>query len=334
MKKVLSRRASLLALGTLCGSPYVLTSRGQAQTQTGLPDQALRILVGFSAGGGAELMARIVAPRLELRTGHRVTVENKPNDKAEPAGEFLKKGLVQGSVVAFLPTTTIAMAPPGDIFPFDSKSDLVPLTMAGVFQVAIAAAPSTGFATFANYVAWLRAGPPERWRLGTTATDAYLKLYSKIIGREIGIGIEDIPHKGAASLVAALKAGSIPAGMGSVTTLLEHNHDGRLKIIMTSGAKRVSVLRDVPTAVDLGFPKLELEEWYGFFASSASPPAIASEWGRQLRSVLAEDEVVAQFVRLGLDVAPSTQEEAAARFKLHLQRWNEKTESFGMKLGE
>jgi hypothetical protein len=125
-------------------------------------------------------MARIVAPRLELRTGHRVTVENKPNDKAEPAGEFLKKGLVQGSVVAFLPTTTIAMAPPGDIFPFDSKSDLVPLTMAGVFQVAIAAAPSTGLATFANYVAWLRAGPPERWRLGTTATDAYASCHALV----------------------------------------------------------------------------------------------------------------------------------------------------------
>lgn len=96
----------------------------------------------------------------------------------------------------------------------------------------------------------------------------------------------------------------------------------------------MSVLRDVPTAAELGFPKLELEEWYGFFASSATPPAIASEWGRQLRAVLAEDEVVAQFVRLGLDVAPSTQEEAAARFKLHLRAWKEKMESFGMKMAE
>jgi tripartite-type tricarboxylate transporter receptor subunit TctC len=276
-------------------------------------------------------MARVVAPRLESRTGRRVTIENKPNDKAEPAGEYLKKGLLAGVVVAFLPTTTIAVAPPGDIFPFDSTSDLVPLTMAGVFQAAIVVAPSTGLVTFSDYVAWLKNGPPERRRLGTSTVDAYLNIYSLIMGREIGVSFEHVRYKGAAPLVAALKAGKIPAGLGSVATLLQNDRNGSAKMLMTSGPSRVGILRGVPTAIELGFPKLELQEWYGFFASSASPPTIAAEWGRQLRAVLAESDVVVQLKQLGLDVMPTTQEDAAARFKARLQDWKNNMSAFGMK---
>jgi tripartite-type tricarboxylate transporter receptor subunit TctC len=91
------------------------------------------------------------------------------------------------------------------------------------------------------------------------------------------------------------------------------------------------VLRAVPTARELGHPDLELQEWYGFFASSASPPTIAAEWSRQLQSVLAEGEVQAQLAQLGFDAEPSTQTKAAARFKARLQVWKEKTDSFGIK---
>ncbi len=332
MAKPLSRRRSLQALSGLCGALWIPPSRGHAQT--GLPDKALRILVGFSAGGGAELMARAIAPRLELRTSRHVTVDNKPNDKNQPAGEYLGKALKEGSVVAFLPTTTIAVTPPRELFPFDSRSDLVPLTMIGVFQVAVAVARSTNVATFPDYVAWLKAGPPERRRLGMSADDAYLKLYGLMIARACGVELEYVPYKGSSRLVDALKAGDVPAGIGSVPTLLEHNRNGAVKLLMTSGAKRVSVLRDVPTAVEAGFPSLELQEWFGFFASSASPPAIAAEWSRQLRAVVAEGEVIAQLAQLGLDVAASTQEEAVALFRTRLQDWAEKAAAFGMKMPE
>lgn len=332
MGKALSRRRSLLALGGLYGASWILASRVHAQP--GLPEKALRILVGFSAGGGAEPMARAIAPRLELRTSRRVTVENKANDKNEPAGEYMKKALAEGSVVAFLPTTTIAMTPPREIFPFDSRSDLVPLTMAGVFQVALIVPRSANLATFADYIAWLKAGPPERRRLGTSSPDPFLKLYAMMIARECGVDLEIVPHKASSRLVAALKEGSVPAGISSIPTLLNHNRDGAMKILMTSGAKRSTVLRDVPTAVELGFPNLELQDWFGFFASSASPPAVAAEWSRLLQPILLEPEVVAQLATLGLDAAPTTQEDATTLFKARLKVWAEKAAAFGMKMPE
>ena len=329
MKLPPMRRRSLLALGVLSGAPSLLASSARAQVR--LPDRPLRILVGFSAGGGAELMARIMAPRLEQRTGRRAAVENKPNDRAEPAGEFLRKALVEGAAVAFLPTTTIVTMPDREAFPFDSKSDLVPLTMAGTFQVALTAAPSTGVSTFAAYAAWLKNGPPERRQIGTSSGDDYLKLYALMIARELGVTLEPMLYKSAAALAVALREGKIPAGIASAATLLEHNRSGSLKTLMTSGARRLSVLRTVPTAREVGYPGLELHEWYGFFGSSASPPAIMAEWSRQLQAILAEPEVMAQFAHLGLDVDPSTQAEAAERFKARLQVWQEKKEAFGLK---
>ncbi|MEI6201642.1 MAG: tripartite tricarboxylate transporter substrate-binding protein, partial [Enhydrobacter sp.] len=126
-------------------------------------------------------------------------------------------------------------------------------------------------------------------------------------------------------------AGGASAGLGSVTTLMEHNYGGEVKILMTSGRKRVTVLRDVPTAVELGYPNLELMEWYGFFASSASPGPIVAKWNRQLRLALAEGEVIAALAQLGLDVEMSTQEESVARFGVHLKTWEARLQSFGMK---
>src|SRR5471030_3418461 len=167
--KPLSRRRSLVALGSACAVPMILVSLGQAQTI--LPYRPLRLLVGFAAGGGSELMARAIAPALERRLGRRVTVENKRSGPRIDAGEFFKKDLEQGLVVAFMPTTTLAPKLAGAPFPFDSQSKLVPLTTAGTFQVALAVSPDIGVSTFAEYVAWVKANPSERARLGTTATD-------------------------------------------------------------------------------------------------------------------------------------------------------------------
>jgi tripartite-type tricarboxylate transporter receptor subunit TctC len=327
--KPLSRRRSLVALGSACAVPMVLASLGQGQTI--LPDRPLRLLVGFAAGGGSELMARAIVPTLERRIGRRVTVENKRTGPGNNAGEFFRKDLEQGLAVAFMPTTTLAPKLAGSTFPFDSQSTLVPLTTAGTFQVALAVSPHIGVSTFAEYVAWVKANPSERARLGTTATDDYLKIYAMMIGREIGVPLEIVPHLGAARLVHAIVDGKIFAGLGSITMLMEHNYGGEVKVLMTSGRKRATVLRDVPTAVELGYPNLELKEWYGFFASSASPSPVVAEWNRQLRLVLTEGEVIAALAQLGLDVETSTQEETAARFDVHLKTWEARLQSFGMK---
>lgn len=329
MTKKLSRRRSLTGMASILATSA--SGPVGAFAQTALPDTALRLLVGYAAGGGSELMARVIAPKLEARTGRRVTVANKPSGTGFPAGSVLGKDLASGAVVAFMPSTTLSSTLAGDLFPFDSRTGLVPLTVAGTFQTAfsVAAIPEVG--TLADYIKWVKAEPSERSRLGISAPDAYLRIYSMMIGRQFGLDLKYVPFGGAAELVSALRGGRIAAGLSSVAALLEHNRDYRTKVLMTSGRRRVSILRDVPTVVELGYPGLELEEWYGFFASSASPRPVVAEWDRLLSLVLAESDVVTSLAQFGLDVEVATQEQAARRFPAHLQAWRARKESFGLR---
>ncbi|SJZ69432.1 Tripartite-type tricarboxylate transporter, receptor component TctC [Enhydrobacter aerosaccus] len=325
----LPRRRPLIA-GILSAAVSSLPFGGRSQSR--LPDKSLRILVGFAAGGGSELMARVIAPQLERRIGRRVSVQNKPSGADIAAGDLFKRDLGQGLIVAFMPSTTLPTTPTGSPFPFDSQSKLVPLTTAGPFQIAFAVAPRTGIKTFADYVAWVKAEPKERARLGTTATDLYLQTYALMIGRALDVSYQIIPHQGAAPLVEALAEGSVPAGIGSVTTVLEHNFGGEVKILATSGARRAWVLRDIPTLKELGYPGLELQDWYGFFASSASPPEIIAEWNRQLEAVLLDKEVMAALAQLGCDVETCTLAEAAARLAANIEAWTQRMRAVGIKM--
>ncbi|MBS0519873.1 MAG: hypothetical protein JSR90_14370 [Proteobacteria bacterium] len=327
--KRLSRRHMLQLSSALLTAT---TTPGSAQPM--LPNKALRILVGYAAGGGSELMARAIAPQLERRTGRRISVQNKPSGADIAAGKLFLEDLEQGLFVAFLPTTTLPVAATGWPFPFDSQSQIVPLTSAGPFHVALAAAPNTHLKSFTDYVAWVKERPSERARLGTSATDAYLRTYALMIGRAMGVSIEIVPHRGSGALVKALSDGSVPAGIGSVTTLLEHNFGGEVKILMTSGAKRGWVLRDVPTVVELGYPGLELQDWYGFFASSSSPASVIEAWNRQLQQTLHDREVEPALAQLGCDVETCTLAEAATRLAANFRAWKERMESVGIKTGD
>jgi tripartite-type tricarboxylate transporter receptor subunit TctC len=206
--------------------------------------------------------------------------------------------------------------------------------MAGLFQVALVVAPSTGVTSLAEYFAWLKSNPEARRSFGTSAADDYLRLYMLAIGRECGVDLQYRPQKGAAGLVAAVKAGEVPAGIVSVPTLLDHNRRGEVRVLVTSGATRSRVLRTVPTAAEAGHPALELAEWFGFFASSVTPPAVAAEWSSLLQAVLAEEEVAAQLATYGLDVAPTTQAEARTLYTERLKTWLETAAALGVKLPE
>jgi tripartite-type tricarboxylate transporter receptor subunit TctC len=326
MTSEVSRR---LVAGTVLGAPFLGAAgvRGQAT----FPDRAIRLLVGFAAGGGTDLMARQMARRLEQRLGRYVTVENRPGGTGAAAGEALKKGAPDGTLMGFIPSTTLASKLAVTTFPFDPQTDLAPVSLAGTFQMAIAVASSIGVATFAEYAEWLKSGEADRARLGTAATDAFLQIFGMMLGREVGVPIQNVPYRGAAPLISDLLAGKIPAACSGVPSLLQHHRSGRARILLTSGRKPVSVAPNLPTAASLRRPGMVMEEFYGFFLPAATPPAIVGEWNRQIGAMLANREVAAELSALSLDVESSTPEELGERVAINLEQWKARMDSFGMK---
>ncbi|MBN9088345.1 MAG: hypothetical protein J0J01_15680 [Reyranella sp.] len=187
---------------------------------------------------------------------------------------------MDGSVIAFMPSTTIALRAAVAAFPFDPEKDLAPITTAGTFETALAVSPRAGVTSVRTFALWARDGEPERRRIGVTVTDSLLQVYARTIGRAI------------------------------------------------DGDRRLAAAPDVPTANELGFPGMLTEEWYGFFASAAAPPATVAEWNRQIGAVLAEREVATTLAKNGLQIVGSTPQQAADRVRAHLESWRTRMAAF------
>ena len=301
-----------------------------ARAQTELPERALRIIVGFSAGGGSDGMARLIATALERRTGRRVTVENRPGGTGAAAGEALKIGAPDGTMVAFMPSPSLVAKLFMPSYPFDPATDIVPITTAGTFIDALAVPRSLGISTVAEYVTWLKAGEPGRNRLGATANDASLKFYVGLFSREFGVKLEGVPFRGTGALINDMTDGKVPAGVAGLTSFLVAHRANRIRILATSGSKRVPIAPDLPTAAEAAYPGLTMEEWYGFYARSGTPQPMVDAWNRALVAVLEGKEVKEQLMQLGLDVETSTPAATAERLAAHTKKCHIALQALGM----
>ena len=324
MNAPLTRRW-LIAIGAALAAPAI------ARAQSGLPHKPIRILVGFPSSGGSDSLVHVISGALQTQLSRSVTVDYKPGPSGVAAGEVLKKAPTDGTVIAFMPSATMVGKLVKKSFPFDPLTDLLPLTLAGTYPTTFAVSPKIDVTTLAEYVAWLKAGDATRARFGATTPDSFTQYFGTLVGREIGVPLEAMPYNGARPLVADLETGRIPAGTGGITSFLVPQRGGRLRILMTSAAKRGPIAPRVPTVVELGYPKLVQTNWYAFFAPPDMPAALVAVWTAELRAVLQSREVSEQLQQLGLSVETSTPAEMAARLASDFKGWKATLDLLGVK---
>lgn len=320
----ITRRSAFALTGGVLAFPVV------GRADTGLPDKPLRILVGFPAGGGSDVMARIIAEAIKQRTGRSIIIDNKAGASGTIAGEALKNSTPDGTTICYMPSATVVQKLTMASIPFDPQTDLAPITLAGTVQTAFCVSPTTGVDSLKDYVEWLKRNP-TRASFGTTAMGSFTHFFGVMTGQAIGIPLEPVPYRGAAPLVADLQGGHIAAGCGGLTDFLEHHRAGKVKVIFTSGAQRASSAPDVPTGVELGYPSLNIIGWYVFFAPPRTPPALIEAWGNELRAALKKPEIEKKMTEFGLDVETSTPAEVSQRMAADFTRWKEILDTIGYK---
>lgn len=321
------RRRSLL---TAAGAAFLPIP---ASAQSSLPQRALRIMVGYAAGGGADIVARTIAPALQQRTGRIVSVENRSGGGGLTMVESLKNAAPDGSIIGLLPSTVMIrrLTSPA-ISPIDPMLDIAPLGIIGTFETAFCVSPSIGVRTMAEYVQWAKDGPPERRRFGTAAPETFSQYFAQLLGRQYDIDLEPVPFRGTGPLSADLDAGRIPAGCGGLASFVHQHRGARLRILATSGPAQNPVLPGVPTVVELGFPNLQLIDWYAFFSPPALPSPLVAAWNRQLTLAVERPDVRDQLTQYGVVVGATKPDECSVRLATDLIRWRRLLDMLGIRV--
>ena len=295
------RKVLKLAAGTAGVAALPRASLAQS-----LPSGTLRILVGFPAGGGSDVMARLIAEKLKERLGINVLVENRAGASGTLANDFVAKGPADGSVILYAPSAaTTAQKATKKTLPYDLDKDLAPITMAGTVSTVFVVSPTIGARTLPEYIEWLKKNP-KRHSFGSTAMGSSTHFFGVELGQAIGVPLEPVAYKGAAPLIADLSAGHAPAGCGGLTDFLTHHRGDKLRIICISAPKRASAAPDLPTIAELGYPKLASEGFYAFYGAGRMSPALVNLWNRELRAVLELPDMRQRLVGLGLEVQTYT----------------------------
>ena len=314
MKRIFAPALAALASLMLAG----FTAPALAQDKI---DRPVKILVGFPAGGTADIMARAVADKMRDTLGQPVIVENRPGAIGRIAADAVKAAAPDGTTIMVMPIGPMVVVPHTyKTISYDPIKDFAPIGMGSTFQFAIAAGPQSGARTWAEYVTWAKANPGKS-SYATSGAGSLPHFFGVLLGREGRIEMLHVPYKGSAAYTNDLLGGQVPTAVDAIADLTELHRAGKVQILASSGAKRSTAVPDVPTFAELGVKGVEAEGWFGFFAPAKTPKPIIDQLNKSLNQALTAPDVAERLTRLGLDPAPTTPEEFGRIVAADYAKW-------------
>lgn len=294
----------------------LLASSVQAQTGT------IRLLVGFPAGGGTDVIARTLAEKLKDQLGTTVIVENRAGAGGQIAAQALKAAPADGSTYFLTHDHTISILPlvtkaPG----FDPAKDFVAAAGFATFVNALAVSGATPAKTMNEYVAWVRSAQNGKGNVGVPAPASVPEFLVKLIGEKYKLDLAAAPYRGSAPMIADMLGNQIGAGVGSIPDFIENHRAGKIRVVAVLGDKRQASLPDVPAFAELGLAGFEDVPYYGIFAPAGTPKASIERFAEAVSKVVALPDVRDHLTAMGLTVGYMPPAQLASREHAYTQTW-------------
>ena len=312
--------ALLLSLGTAPAQPY--------------PDKPIRILVGFAAGGPADISARLIADRLTEAWGQPVVVENVTGAAGNLATDRVAKAAPDGYTLLLAASATIVTNPSlYQKLPFDPVKDLSPV-MQICFTPNILAVP-TGIPanSVSELVAFVRAHPGAL-TYGSAGVGTSQHLAGELFKTMAGVDIQHVPYRGIAAVMPDLLGGRLTMAFGNISAILPLVREGKLRALAVSSPRRSASVPDLPTMIEAGFPGFDSTAWFALMTPASTPAAIIEKLHRETVRILALPDVRKRFDALGMEVVGNTPAEFAAAITAETPFWAKVIRDAGIKAGD
>lgn len=297
------------------------------------PSRPVRIVVPFGTGGGTDVTTRLLAPKLAEILGQPVVIENRPGAGGVVGTDYVAKLPPAGDTFVLSTLSPIALARglPAPV-PFDARRDLVAIAPTVFVPIALAIT-TRNFAprTAQDFVAALRAAP-GRYQYGSSGIGTSGHIASATFCIKTGTQAVHVPYRGGGQVFAALTAGEIQF-CADIPSLLKGMHEGgQARVIFVATERRSSLLPEVPTAAEAGFPDYRAYSWYGFFAPRGTPEAIVERMAAATEQALADPAINGRFEEMG---TPAMRGYTPARFAEFVRReidlWEPEVRALGIR---
>lgn len=303
------------ALATLA-TPAVLRAQGT------WPDQPVRLVVPFAAGGPTDIPARLIADELSKQLPQRVVVENRTGAGVVVGSDVVAKAPKDGSVFLY---TTIAHATLRAIFaklPFDPIADFTPVTMTGVIPMLMMVNKDLPAKTLQEFIALAKANP-GKFDYASTGAGAALHLASELFLKQAGgLKVNHVPYRGSAAAMPDLLSGTVVMMLDVANNALPFVQRGEVRGLAVSSARRLPQLPDLPTFSEAGVLGYEAYTWHMIFAPAGTPPAIVQAMNAATNRVMAMDSVQKRLSDLTMETRSSFTPEATGDFlKAEIAKW-------------
>jgi tripartite-type tricarboxylate transporter receptor subunit TctC len=283
------------------------------------PNRAIRIVIGFPPGGGIDIVARLLAPRLSESLGQPVVIDNKPGASGVVGMELAAKAAPDGHTV-FLGTLGNFSVNPA-LYPQQASiaSQFVPLTLLASVAFVLFVNPALPWRTLADLIAAAKASP-SGLDFGSSGSGGLPHLAGEMFARAAGIRLTHVPYKGSSLSINDVMAGQIPMTFEAAAAGLQHVKSGRLRALATLSAERLPFLPEVATAAET-VPGYQVVNWYGMACPAGTPRPIVTQLHDHLARAMAHPDVREKMLAMGTEPVGSTPEAFGRYWAAESVKW-------------
>ncbi len=315
----LMRGVLTLALGMVLGSVAATVS---AQN-SGYPNRPIKMLVGFAAGGGTDVAARIVAAPMSKILGQSILVENHTGASGLIAAQDVAKSDPDGYTLMMGSQTTYAVAPAlYRKVTVDPAKDFAGVALTGASPLVLVVNPSFAAHSVKDVIAMAKANP-GKINFGTGGLGTTPHMTAEMFEHDAGIKMIHVPYRGEAGAINDLLAGQIPLMFANLSAVMGNIKAGTLRALAVTSAERSPSAPDIPTVAETALPGFKAETWFGIVAPAGTPHDILVQLNAAARQAIMLPETKQRFAELGMTTGTSSPEELDAYIRSEIAKWSQ-----------
>jgi tripartite-type tricarboxylate transporter receptor subunit TctC len=302
-----------------------------AFAQSRFPDHPIRFVVPFPPGGGNDILARAIAPKMGEFLGQPVVIDNKAGAGGNIGTDLVAKSPPDGYTIV-IASNQITINPwLYSKLPFDIERDFTPVAQAASVPMVLVVHPSVAANNLREFIALVKA-QPDKFNHSTPGDGTPQHIAFEVFNHAAGIKVTHVPYKGTGPAIADLLAGQVQAAIGTMASLEQHVKAGKLRALGVTTPKRSQTLPQVPTLAEAGLPGFEVPLWYSILAPANTPKEVVNRLSSDIAKSLATPEIRDRLTGQGFEVNYLNAEQMNDLIKRDMLRWQKSIRDIGLKM--